>query len=65
MVTTRLSTAQAAAYLSLSESTLRYYRHVDTGPTSYVLGRKVFYDVADLDAWAAAQKSATMRGSVE
>jgi DNA-binding transcriptional MerR regulator len=62
---TRLSTREASTYLSLSESTLRYYRHIGIGPASYVLGRRVFYDLADLDAWAEAQKSATVRGGVE
>jgi hypothetical protein len=61
----RLSTREAAEYLSLPESTLRYYRHVGIGPASYVLGRRVFYDVSDLDAWAEAQRTATLRGGVE
>lgn len=62
---TRLSTREASGYLSLPESTLRYYRHIGRGPASYVLGRKVFYDVSDLDAWKDAQKAATLRGGVE
>jgi DNA-binding transcriptional MerR regulator len=61
---TRLPTREASEYLSLPESTLRYYRHVGIGPASYVLGRRVFYDVADLDAWKDAQKAATLRGGV-
>ncbi len=61
---TRLSTREASEYLSLPESTLRYYRHIGKGPASYVLGRKVFYDVADLDAFVQAQKAATLRGGV-
>jgi Helix-turn-helix domain len=61
----RLSTRQASEYLDLPESTLRYYRHVGKGPASYVLGRRVFYDVCDLDTWKDAQKAATLRGGVE
>jgi DNA-binding transcriptional MerR regulator len=61
----RLSTRDASEYLSLPESTLRYYRHIGTGPASYRMGRKVFYDVVDLDAWKHAQKAATLRGGVE
>jgi hypothetical protein len=62
---TKLLTREASEYLSLPESTLRYYRHIGKGPASYVLGRRVFYDVSDLDAWTEAQKSATLRGGVE
>jgi hypothetical protein len=62
---TRLATREASAYLSLPESTMRYYRHIGMGPASYVLGRRVFYDVADLDAWKEAQKAATLRGGVK
>jgi predicted DNA-binding transcriptional regulator AlpA len=62
---TRLSTPEASEYLSLSESTLRYWRHIGKGPASYVLGRRVFYDLSDLDAWQDAQKAATLRGGIE
>lgn len=63
-MTCKLSTPQASEYLSVPESTLRYWRHVGVGPLSYVLGRKVFYDLSDLDDWVAAQKAATVRGGV-
>ena len=59
---TRLSTREASEYLSLPESTLRYYRHIGKGPASYMMGRKVFYDVTDLDEFIRAQKAATVRG---
>jgi Helix-turn-helix domain len=59
---TKVSTPEASAYLDVPESTLRYWRHAGKGPASYVLGRKVFYDVSDLDHWMAAQKAATLRG---
>jgi hypothetical protein len=62
---TRLSTREASKYLSLPESTLRYYRHIGKGPASYLMGRKVFYDVTDLDAFVQAQKAATLRGGVD
>ena len=62
---TRMSTREASEYLSLPESTLRYCRHIGKGPASYVMGRKVFYDVSDLDAYIRAQKGATLRGGVE
>ena len=62
---TRLATREASQYLSLPESTLRYYRHIGKGPASYLLGRRVFYDVADLDAWKDAQKASTLRGGTQ
>ena len=49
-------------YLDVPESTLRYWRHAGNGPASDVLGRRVFYDVSDLDHWLSAQKAATLRG---
>lgn len=60
--TPRLSTRQAAEYTGLAESTLRYYRHAGTGPASYTIGSKVYYDLDDLNAWLSAQKAATLRG---
>jgi len=42
----------------------RCYRHADKGPISYLIGSKVYYDVADLDEWLATQKAATLRGGV-
>jgi hypothetical protein len=61
----RLSTREASQYLSLPESTLRYYRHIGKGPASYILGRRVFYDVSDLDDWKDAQKASTLRGGLQ
>lgn len=53
----------AAAFLGIAEGTLRYWRSVgDEGPPSFKIGRKVFYDRAELDRWIAQQKAATMRG---
>ena len=60
----RMLTPAAAEYCGLAESTLRYYRHADKGPISYLIGSKVYYDVADLDEWLATQKAATLRGGV-
>lgn len=61
----RLSTAQAAGFTGLAESTLRYYRHAGIGPASYTVGSKVFYDLTDLTDWLAAQKAASLRGGVQ
>ena len=62
----RLGTRDAAQYLGgLSEDTLRYWWYAGTGPRSYRLGRRCYYDVVDLDTWIAEQKAATERGGVE
>lgn len=54
-----LSTAQAAAFLGLSPATLRNYRTLACGPRFYKAPRpdgrgRVFYSVADLEAYRAA-----------
>ena len=59
---TRLNTAQASEYLGIPVATLRWFRHMGQGPRSYRLGHRAFYDLADLQAWVAAQKAATQRG---
>ncbi|UXA12387.1 helix-turn-helix domain-containing protein [Mycobacterium sp. SMC-8] len=62
---TRLSTEQAAAYLGKPVSTLRWYRSMRKGPRSYRLGRAVFYDLADLQAWEVAERARSERGGVD
>jgi DNA-binding transcriptional MerR regulator len=61
----RLTTAEAADFPNLSEATLRWWRHSGVGPKSYRLGgRRVFYDLQDLEWWAEAQKTASAVGGV-
>jgi DNA-binding transcriptional MerR regulator len=60
----RLSTADTSKYTGIAESTLRYYRHIGTGPASYTISSRVFYDIADIDAWVAAEKAKSLRGGV-
>lgn len=64
-MSTRLTTTQAEEYTGVPAATLRYWRSRGEGPASYTLGgRRVVYDLADLDAWLDAQKKATVRGGV-
>lgn len=58
----RLTLRQASEYLNIPVNTLRWYRTCGTGPRSYSLGGKVFYDRADLNDWVATEKAATARG---
>lgn len=50
-----LTLAEAAELLRTPVATLRYWRHLGTGPTSFKLGKRVLYRRADIAAWLAAQ----------
>ena len=51
----KLNVKEAAAYLGLSVNTLNKMR-LCTGPRYLKLGRRVLYDVRDLEAWAEERK---------
>ena len=55
-VTRKLTVKETAAYLSVSKSWLDKRRLDGNGPAYLKLGRRVVYDMADLDAWAASNK---------
>ena len=46
-----LTITEAAAILRAPVATLRYWRHLGTGPRSFRLGRRVLYRYDDLMAW--------------
>jgi excisionase family DNA binding protein len=50
-----LTITEAADLLRAPVATLRYWRHLGTGPRSFRLGRRVLYRVDDLQAWIAEQ----------
>jgi hypothetical protein len=50
-----LSIEEAATYLRLPVATLRYYRHLGTGPRSFKVGRHVRYWRTDLVLWLTEQ----------
>ncbi len=50
-----LTLPEAAAKLRAPVATLRYWRHLGTGPHSFRLGRRVMYRQADIDRWVAEQ----------
>ena len=52
-----LTIAEVAAIVSAPIATLRYWRHLGTGPRSFRLGRRVVYRAGDLRAWIALQAS--------
>jgi predicted DNA-binding transcriptional regulator AlpA len=52
-----LSAEQAAAYLSLSTSTMAKMRCLGGGPEYLKFGRSVRYDLAALDEWSSARRA--------
>ena len=50
-----LTITEAADVLRAPVATLRYWRHLDRGPKSFRLGRRVLYRRADLRTWIDAQ----------
>jgi excisionase family DNA binding protein len=49
-----LTITEAAEVLRIPVATLRYWRHLGTGPTSFRLGRRVLYRRDDLHEWITA-----------
>ena len=50
-----LTITEAAELLRAPVATLRYWRHCNTGPRSFRLGRRVLYRQDDLHLWIDAQ----------
>lgn len=51
-----LTSVEVAELCRTSPETVRYWRHIGRGPASFKLGRKVLYDLADVEAWIAAAR---------
>ncbi len=51
-----LTTAEVAAVTRAPMSTVRYWRHLGTGPRSFRLGRRVLYMRSDVEAWIGSQR---------
>jgi excisionase family DNA binding protein len=48
-----LTITEAADLIRTPKATLRYWRHLGTGPRSFRLGRRVLYRANDLHEWIA------------
>lgn len=57
-----LTTAEVSGIIRKPAGTLRYWRSIGQGPTSFRVGSTVVYDRAEVEAWLAAQREATARG---
>ncbi len=55
-----LTLDEAAALLRTSVATLRYWRHLGTGPDGFRLGRRVMYRREDLARWVSEQQDADL-----
>ncbi len=53
-----LTITEAAEVLRTPVATLRYWRHLGTGPCGFRLGRRVLYRRDDLHAWIDARRAA-------
>jgi len=56
-----LTLPEAAELLRAPVATLRYWRHLGSGPRSFRLGRRVLYRRDDLQAWVDAQRNSGSR----
>lgn len=52
----RLTTEEAAEYLKVKPSTLRYWRQQNTGPTYRKYGRQIRYAIEDLESYDSDSK---------
>jgi DNA-binding transcriptional MerR regulator len=52
-----LTTSEVADLCRTSPETVRYWRHIGTGPISFKVGRRVLYDVADVEQWLGAKRA--------
>jgi predicted DNA-binding transcriptional regulator AlpA len=58
-----LTTADLAARYRTTPPTVRYWRHVGTGPRGVKIGRRVLYPLAEVERWER-EKAAAERGGV-
>ncbi|MBA3929015.1 MAG: DNA-binding protein [Xanthomonas sp.] len=50
----RVSEREAASYLGIAQRTVQDFRLRRVGPPYFKLGKRIVYDLADLDAFLAA-----------
>lgn len=62
-VRTFLTTAEVADRYRTSPSTIRYWRHMSTGPTGITVGRRTLYAVEELERWERERETAAGHGS--
>jgi hypothetical protein len=60
-----LTLEEASAVLRTPVATLRYWRHLGSGPDGFRLGRRVLYRREDGDRWVAEQQRAQPRNRMD
>lgn len=58
-----LKIPQVSEKTNIPPATLRYWRHMGTGPKSFKIGGRVAYLESDVDAWLAEQYAVAKGGS--
>jgi prophage regulatory protein len=65
-MTTFLRTQEVSDRTGIPVSTLRWWRHISTGPPSFSMGKRtVVYPVAELEHWIERRQKLTGRGETE
>lgn len=59
------TTAEVAEKLRIPPATLRWWRHVDRGPKSFKVGRRVVYRASEVDAYLATCEANTLAGGAQ
>lgn len=59
-----LTTADVATLLRTSAETVRYWRHINKGPKSFKVGRRVLYARDDVEAFIAEARAQQARTEV-
>ena len=57
-----LTIDEAAEIVRAPVATLRYWRHLGTGPQSFRLGRRVVYRASELETWINSRHDAEGAG---
>jgi predicted DNA-binding transcriptional regulator AlpA len=57
-----LTSVEVAELCRTSPESVRFWRHTGKGPKSFKLGRRVLYDVEDVEAWIAEARNAATAG---
>ena len=52
-----LSTNEVAGLLSVPESTVRYWRHLGTGPQAVKFGKSIRYRADEVERWIKEQEA--------
>lgn len=58
-----LTTEEVAARFRTSPATVRYWRHINIGPTGVRAGRRVLYDEAECDRWWDIKVAAALQNT--